>query len=309
MRVIPGGLDAANNRFTEKPPAKLVETKLVETKPAGGTAKPSHPSVASLNLAPIPGDLEANLHAAEEEVVRVKREDPSVKWFVLPELFTSGYSDLENVFRHAEDAEHGMSVWRLSALAHELDVFIAYGFPEALPGGGTATSANLVGPGSGGPLFTYRKKNLVETTPEHRVFTPGESLPVVEAGGLRVAIVICWDLGHPETVREASRGGADLILAPAAWRDPWGPQYDLACASRALDNAVHLASANQIGAYPEASFGAPGGVYAPDGTRVSESRENASVAVLDPSLPQRWRTFYGDTLRGRSVETLEEACS
>ncbi len=302
MRVIPGGLDggAPNVYLVERSPAK-----------PGGEPSPgaSFPSVASLNLGPKPGDLEANLRMAEEEIHRVKHDDPSIKYIVLPELFTSGYSDLENISRHAEDAEHGMSVWRLSALAHELDVFIAYGFPESLPGGGTATSANLVGPGSGGPLLTYRKRNLVETTPEHRVFTPGTELPVVEAGGMRVALVICWDIGHPETIREAAENGAELVLAPAAWRDPWRPQYDLACAARALDNAVYLASANQIGAYPEATFGAFGGVYGPDGGRASESRGTASVTPLDPFLPETWRTFYGDTLHGRSAETFEEACS
>ncbi|CAN5682290.1 hypothetical protein BH20ACT10_BH20ACT10_18430 [soil metagenome] len=295
VRVIPGGLDAAYVRSTERPPAEF-------------DGKPPLPSVASLNLSPKSGALETNLRMAEEEIRRAKREDPSIKWIVLPELFTSGYADLENVSLHAEDAHHGMSVWRLSSLAHELDVFIAYGFPERLPGGGTATSANLVGPGSGGPLLTYRKKNLVETTPEHRVFTPGSSLPVVEAGGMRVALVICWDIGHPEMVREAAASGAELILAPAAWRDPWGPQYDLACAARALDNAVYIASANQKGDYPEAAFHAPGGIFGPDGSRASEVRGAAAVARLDPDAPGWWRTFYGDTLR-KNPEPLEEACS
>jgi 5-aminopentanamidase len=294
VRVIPGGLAAAHARPVE-----------ISTADRGWKA----PSVASINLGPKPGDLEGNLRMAEEEVLRAKYEDPSIKWVVLPELFTSGYSDLENISRHAEDAEHGMSVWRFSALAHELDLFIAYGFPEELPGGGVATSANLVGPGSGGPLLTYRKINLVETTPEHRVFTPGAHLPSVEAGGVRVSLAICWDIGHPETIREAAKDGAELILAPAAWRDPWGKQYDLACAARALDNAVYLASANQKGEYPEASFGASGGVFGPDGGRMSGDREGVCVAPLDPYLPERWRTFYGDTLHNRPPGTLEEACS
>ncbi len=291
MRVISGGLDAAaaNIRSAGRFPAEHGCEAWRET---------SLPTVASLNLRPTPGDLEANLRLAEREVRRAKKEDPSIRWVVLPELFTSGYSDLENISRHAEDSEHGMSVWRLSALAHELDVFVAYGFPERLPGG-VASSANLVGPGSAGPLLTYRKKNLVETTPEHRVFVPGTGVPAVEAGGMRVALVVCWDIGHPETVREAARNGADLILAPAAWRDPWGPQYDLACAARALDNAVYVASANQRGKYPEADFNSPGGVYGPDGSRVSEERGSAAVAPR--SVPTR---VVADFLRRHAPRTF-----
>ncbi len=108
--------------------------------------------------------------------------------------------------------------------------------------------------------------------------------------------MICWDLGFPEVAREAAMGGADLILAPAAWREPWGPQYDLSCAARALDSGVYVASANQIGDYPQARFATPGHVYGPDGLRVSLRAGVSSTADLDPGAPGRWRRIYGNTL-------------
>ncbi len=121
--------------------------------------------------------------------------------------------------------------------------------------------------------------------------------------------MICWDLGFPEVAREAAAGGAELVLAPAAWREPWGPQYALSCAARALDSGIHLASANQLGVYPEARFGAPGHVYGPDGMRVSRSEGELSVAEVDPDSPERWRQLYGSTLL-ESVEAVPlEVCS
>jgi 5-aminopentanamidase len=126
---------------------------------------------------------------------------------------------------------------------------------------------------------------------------------------VRVAFVICWDLGFPEVAREAALVGADLILAPAGWRDPWGPQYELSCASRALDNAVYLASANQLGVYPEARFGVRGHVYGTDGLRISRSEGELSVAEVDLDASDRWRRFYGSTLL-ESVEAVPlEVCS
>ncbi len=190
-----------------------------------------------------------------------------------------------------------MSARFFAGLARELGIFVAYGFPERGPAGGVFDSANLVGPG--GVVATYRKRNLVETTLEYRVFAAGADLPVVEAGGLRVALAVCWDLGFPEVAREAAAGGADLVLAPAAWRQPWGAQYALSCAARALDSGIHLASANQIGDYPEARFGTPGHVYGPDGARISRRLGAASVAPLDRTAPEIWRRSYGDTLVGR----------
>jgi predicted amidohydrolase len=268
-------------------------------------------SVAALNLGPEPGEVGGNLLLAKRAIIEAKHAYPDLGWVVLPELFTSGYSDLASVYRYAEDAERGASVHFFASLACDLGLYIAYGFPERLPGtagaSGVSDSANLVGPD--GLVLTYRKRHLVRTTKEHHIFVPGKELPVVEAGGAKVALVICWDLGFPEVAREAALAGADLILAPAGWRDPWGPQYDLSCAARALDNAVYLASANQMGVYPEARFDTLGHVYSPDGLRVSRGEGERSVGKIDLGAPERWRRLYGNTFLDavKVLDGIEEA--
>jgi 5-aminopentanamidase len=277
--------------------------------PAGeghGGALAGTSAIAALNLSPEPGDPEGNLLLAERAIVAAWRMEPSLRWVVLPELFTCGYSALESVHRYAEDADRGASARFFVGLARELGIYIAYGFPEAVAGSvsGVFDSANLAGPE--GILATYRKRNLVRTTPEHYVFTAGTELSIVEAGGLRVSLAVCWDLGFPEVAREAALGGADLILAPAAWREPWGSQYDLSCAARALDSGFYLASANQIGAYPEARFDTPGHVYGPDGLRVSRTADATSIGELDPGAPGRWRRLYGNTIEDQASDVGEE---
>ena len=268
----------------------------------------SNHTVAALNLSPVPGDVEGNLLLAQRAITDAKLAHPDLGWVVLPELFTSGYSDLVSVHRYAEDAERGETVRFFASLARDLGLYIAYGFPERLPGAaGVCDSANLIGPD--GVALTYRKRHLVRSNGEHQVFVSGTDLPVAEAGGARVAFVICWDLGFPEVAREAALAGADLILAPAGWREPWGAQYELSCAARALDNAVYLASANQLGVYPEARFGAPGHVYGPDGQRVSNDDGERSVAEIDLEAPGQWRTFYGSTLLERAETVPLEVCS
>ena len=245
--------------------------------------------MAALHLRPEPGDVAGNLLLAERAITAAWQAHPGLRWLVLPELFTTGYAGLRTIHRHAEDAERGTSAGFFASLARRLGLYVAYGFPERRRSGEVSDSANLVGPR--GLLLTYRKRQLVWTTGEPGVFAPGHEVPVVRAGGARVALAICWDLGSPEAVREAALAGADLILAPAGWRYPWGRQYELACAARALDNAVYLASANQLGDYPEASFDTPGGIYGPDGGRISRS-----VAEVDLGLPERWRGLFGSTL-------------
>jgi predicted amidohydrolase len=258
--------------------------------------------VAALHLQPEPGNVAGNLLLAERAVTAARRAHPALRWVVLPELFTTGYASLRGIHRHAEDAERGTSARFFASLARRLGLYVAYGFPEKLRSEAVSDSANLIGPR--GPLLTYRKRRLVWTTDEPGVFVPGREVPVVRAGGARVALVICWDLGSPEAVREAALGGrAELVLAPAGWRQPWGRQYELACAARALDNAVYLASANQMGDYPEAGFDTPGGVYGPNGLRVCERTGSLSVAEVDLGLPERWRSSFGSTLPA-PTETL-----
>lgn len=232
-----------------------------------------------------------NLLLAERAITAAKRAHRALRWVVLPELFTAGYAGLRTIHRHAEEAACGTSARFFVSLARRLDLYVAYGFPEMHPSGEVSDSANLVGPR--GLLLTYRKRQLVWTTDEPGVFVPGREVPVIRAGGARVALVICWDIGSPEAVREAALKGTDLVLAPAGWRHPWGRQYELACAARALDNAVYLASANQLGDYPEASFDTPGGIYGPDGGCISRS-----IAEIDLGLPARWRGSFGSTLPG-----------
>jgi 5-aminopentanamidase len=266
-------------------------------------------SVGTLNLGPTPADVAGNLLMAERGIRTAKTLHPELRWLVLPELFTCGYSDLASVHRYAEDAHEGPSARFFASLAAELGLYVVYGFPERVPGG-VCDSANLVGPE--GVLLTYAKKHLVRETGEDLCFVPGDGPFVTEVDGLRVALAVCWDLGFPEFVREAAYGGADLVLAPAGWRDPFGPQYALACASRALDNGVYVAGANQLGDYPEARFTEAGGVYGPDGQRVSRRVPGSAleIAELDLSSPARWRARFGDTLDapivGRSTPSLED---
>lgn len=305
-RRVRHGYDVARTPRKDGPEADGEETALAEVirgdfPPVEAHGAPVPAAVAALNLEPVPGDVRGNLELAGRVVREACGLNPRLRWLALPELFTCAYSNLGSVHRHAEDAEQGESARFFVALARELGVHVAYGFPERAPGarGEIFDSANLVGPG--GVLATYRKRNLVDTTAERSVFTPGTDLPVVEAGGMRAALAVCWDLGFPEVIREAAAAGAGLVLAPAAWREPWGTQYELSCAARALDSGIHLVSANQLGVYPEARFATPGHVYGPDGARISERLGPVNVAPLDPGVSERWRRTYGDTLSARFV--------
>lgn len=98
-----------------------------------GDLDPGISSIACLNLSPEPGDVRANLLMVEEAIRAARREEPALRWVVLPELVTCGYSDLESVHRFAEDADTGESARFFAALARDLGVCL---HSLWLPGGG-----------------------------------------------------------------------------------------------------------------------------------------------------------------------------
>src|SRR5215207_1857231 len=116
-------------------------------------ALPGVSAVAALNLSPKPGDPEGNLILAGREITAALAIEPSLRYVVLPELFTCAYSALESVYLYAEDAECGESARFFTALARELGIYVAYGFPEGVAGSpaGVFDSANLVGPRAWSP--------------------------------------------------------------------------------------------------------------------------------------------------------------
>ena len=54
-------------------------------------ALPGVCAVAALNLSPTPGDPEGNRSLAEKEIAAVLALEPSLRYVVLPELFTCAY--------------------------------------------------------------------------------------------------------------------------------------------------------------------------------------------------------------------------
>jgi predicted amidohydrolase len=175
-------------------------------------------SVAVCQIFPRIGDVEGNRRRLLEETAAAAAAGARI--IVLPELVTSGY-----VFASQEEArslaEHadGPTVQAVAALTRELDVVVVLGLPEIGPDGSLHNSAVVVD--CDGLRATYRKTHLWDR--EDLTFTAGsQPPPVVDTGGRRIAVLVCYDLEFPEWVRLAALAGADLLCVPANW--PAGPR-------------------------------------------------------------------------------------
>lgn len=107
---------------------------------------------------------------------------------------------------------------------------------------------------------------------------------LVECNGLRIAMMICYDVEFPETVRAAALAGAQLVVVPTAQMEPFSFVADHLVRVRAWENQVYVAYVNFIGSEGELTYVGRSSVVGPDAI-VRDARahqEGLVVAEIDP---------------------------
>ncbi|MFJ8647844.1 carbon-nitrogen hydrolase family protein [Streptomyces sp. NPDC093546] len=228
-----------------------------------------------------PGDVAANLKVLDEAAARAAATGAGL--LVAPEMFLTGYAIGDGVARLAEPAD-GEGADAIADLAVRHGVAVAYGYPER-DGEKVYNSAQLIGP-DGTRLLSYRKTHLYGGF-ESDSFTPGDQ-PVVqtELGGLRVGLMICYDVEFPENVRAHALAGTDLLLVPTALMHPAEVVAESVVPVRAFENQLYIAYANRIGQEGDFEFVGLSALAGPDGTaRARAGRaEELVTGDADPEL-------------------------
>jgi len=192
--------------------------------------------VGYVQTAPGFGDKEANFREVSRLLRGVKAD-----LVVLPELFATGYTFMSK--REAEslaESTHGQTVAFLSEAAGQTGGAVVGGFIER-DARRLYNAAALVT--AGGLVDCYRKIHLFNK--EKIWFEGGDRRPrVVEVGGARVGMMICFDWIFPETARSLALLGADIIAHPANLVLPYCQD---AMVTRCLENRLFAVTANRIG--------------------------------------------------------------
>ncbi|MCK7625984.1 carbon-nitrogen hydrolase family protein [Streptomyces sp. RS10V-4] len=231
-----------------------------------------------------PGDVAHNL-----DLLAAAARDAAAtgaRLLVCPELFLTGYAIGADVHRLAEPAD-GASARAIAAIAAEHRLAVLYGYPERAPEehGVVYNSAQLIGP-DGTALANYRKTHLFGCF-EREWFTPGDR-PVVQAelDGVRIGLLICYDVEFPENVRAHALAGTDLLLVPTAQMHPFQIVPERMIPVRAFENQMYLAYVNRAGAEGEFEFVGLSCLAGPDGVvRARAGRgEQLVQAAVDPAF-------------------------
>ena len=115
---------------------------------------------------------------------------------------------------------------------------------EELEGGSNLPS--LQG-GDGGRLFVQDKRHLYAHGGEDLFFQPAEERCIFEYQGVKILLLVCYDLRFPVWARNQSGSDYDIILVVANWPDIRIQYWDALIAARATENQCYIAAVNCVG--------------------------------------------------------------
>jgi predicted amidohydrolase len=197
---------------------------------------------------------------------------------VAAEMITTGYHIGVRTHELAEPAD-GPTAARLSALAKETGVALAYGYPES-DGEHVHNSVQLVD-AAGHRLANYRKTHLFGDL-DKAWFAPGDEAVVqADIGGVRIGLLICYDVEFPELVRAHALAGTELLVVPTALMSPYELVADTLVPARAYESQLFVAYANRCDTEQELTYCGRSCVVAPTGEVLARAGAGPGAIAAD----------------------------
>jgi predicted amidohydrolase len=214
-------------------------------------------------------DKETNLRYAEERIAALAGKADVA---VLPEMFATGFCT-----DHPELAEtmDGDIIRRLQTLANQTGVAIVSSFicspianseasntrakltnrgfmikPSHITNGSESIHYPLAQrplPNSIASIEVQDKRHLYAHGGEDLFFQPAQERCIFEYKGVKILLLVCYDLRFPVWARNQSGSDYDIILVVANWPDIRIQYWDALIAARATENQCYIAAVNCVG--------------------------------------------------------------
>lgn len=197
------------------------------------------------------GEYDTGWHSPERSLARadaVVRDAAAcgARLVALPEMATSGFT-MDATQAVALDAP---PVGELRDIARRHGVWVVTGVALAeshgAPGDKCVVNAALAIDPAGEVAAVHRKQRLFAFAGEHAVYAAGTSPTTVTIDGVRVALLICYELRFAE-VFAAVTDAVDCVVLIANWPSARRPHWDALLRARAIENQCAVIGVNRIG--------------------------------------------------------------
>ncbi|MFM0658659.1 carbon-nitrogen hydrolase family protein [Paraburkholderia sediminicola] len=229
------------------------------------------PRIRLIQSAVVDGDVAGNLDKALKTIAACADE---VDLVVFSETFIPGFPTPENVSRLAEPMD-GPSISAVRKAAKNAGLSVAIGFAEV--DDGRFFNTGVLIDANGEILHRYRKSHLYAS--DEGVFEPGIEFPVCDWHGIRLGMLICFDIEFPETARMLAHHGAELIVVLDGMMKPYGHVHRAVIPVRAMENQLYMVMANRVGVGDQYTFSGESHVASPFGQTVSIAGSDDEAVV------------------------------
>lgn len=207
-------------------------------------------NIAVFQMNIIPGEPARNREKVKAWFER--NAGPSIDIIVLPEMWTTAYA-LEELDQLAEPSD-GPSVSFLKELAVKYDVHLIGG-SIAVKEEGKIFNRAIVIDRKGNVVYEYDKIHLVPMLDEPKYLNGGtSSVKAFELDGVKMGVVICYDLRFPEIIRDLALQGIQALFIPAEWPEARAAHWETLSVARAVENQMYVVTCNRIGSYNGTTF-------------------------------------------------------
>lgn len=231
---------------------------------------------------------------------------------ITPELFLTGYAiGAAEVARRAEP-QGGPVLAKVAAIAKTTGIAIILGYPERSTN--AIFNAAAAFDAMGQQIGHYRKTHLFGAV-DRVQFSAGQTpATLFELCGIRIGLLICYDVEFPENVRHLALLGADLVVVPTALMQPYDIIAETIVPARAYENQIYLAYVNRCGHEADFEYCGLSGVIAPDGRDVARAGRGQSLILADIDLAALHRsrehnTYLQDRRPGLYLGLTEQKAS
>jgi predicted amidohydrolase len=230
------------------------------------------------------GDVTANLAMIAEAAAEAAADGAEL--LVAPELATTGYGAGDAIREQAEPPD-GAQAAELARIAAKQKLALVAGFAER-DGSAVYNSALFVDPD--GRRLVHRKCQLYGDY-ERGLFAPGATAKsLVEFRGMKIGLLICYDVEFPEIVRGLALAGADIVAVPTAV--PVTPSAafvpEMVVPVRAFENQLAIVYADHAGADERFAYAGRSNIAMPDGTLAARASITNAEVIAAEYRPERY---------------------
>jgi predicted amidohydrolase len=257
-------------------------------------------TVAVVQFGPKLADIDLNIMKINGLLDQVR----DARLIVLPELAVSGYnfSSFEEAYDKSEPLESGSYVQFLVDKAREKNAYIVSGVNERVKNQLYNTAVTI---GPQGIISVYRKIHLFMN--EKDIFQPGSGdMRVVDLGGFKAGMLICFDYLFPEIWRMQAVKGADIICHPS---NLLTQNAQRCIPGLALMNRIFVLTANRTGSEGDLHFNGQSFITDPHGNvlmKASPDKDEILTASLDLELSRnKWVTSRNHAFYDRRPEVYQ----